>query len=136
MRKTLLIVGIDPGTTTAYALFNPDGELVESHAAKNKPLGYLISRVIEKGVPVITATDVAFTPHFVQKFHRKMGTQLMHPDVNLLVQEKRELVRGLALPTQHEQDAASAAIYAYRKIEPLLRRIEEYVDQKNRSDLE
>ncbi|MBI5389158.1 DUF460 domain-containing protein [Candidatus Woesearchaeota archaeon] len=44
--KTLLIVGIDPGTTTAYAVLDLEGNVLKTHAQKDIDLGDVIKAII------------------------------------------------------------------------------------------
>ena len=46
--KRLLIVGIDPGITTAYAVLDIEGSLIHLKSSKQLDLNHLISEIIKQ----------------------------------------------------------------------------------------
>jgi uncharacterized protein len=133
--KPLLIVGLDPGTTAAYALLDLHGNIIDIQSQKNKGLSHIIFSVIQQGIPVITATDVSLTPHFVHEFHRKTGTKLITPDVDLQIKEKKLMTNDIKLKNKHEMDALAAARYALNKQQSLLKRIDNFLRKRNKPEL-
>ena len=133
--KPLLIVGLDPGTTAAYALLDLQGNVIDINSAKHFNLSTIIFQIIEQGIPVITATDVVPIPSFVHEFHRKTGTQLVVPDQDMSVLEKRALTKDMRMKNKHERDALAAARYAFRTRRSLLRRIDSFLRKRDKADL-
>jgi len=128
MDKQLLIIGIDPGTTLGYAVIDFEGELVKVHSGKNIDFNSLISRLISLGKPLIVASDKEYNPDLVSRVAVKLGARVIAPDYDLKVSEKRELVRDYETGNQHEIDALASALFALKKISPLLKKINIFVE--------
>ena len=60
--KKLLIVGIDPGMTTAYAVLDIEGNFIHSHSSKQFDLNMIISETIRMGKAILVGTDKAKIP--------------------------------------------------------------------------
>lgn len=121
--KQLLIIGIDPGTTAAYAAINFEGNIIKIHSEKNLDLNTLISELIRLGKPLIIASDKEYNPDFVDKLAVKLGARIISPDYDLKVDEKREVTREYETKNQHEMDALASAFFALKKVGPLLKKI-------------
>ena len=125
----LAIIGLDPGTTSAYAIVGLDGKIIHSHAAKELPLAEIISQIIKICQPVIVATDKAKVPSFVEEFARKMGTVIVSPEEDLKKEIKRELLlpHGYGYNGSHEHDCFAAAYLAYRQYHAKLLKINQFI---------
>ncbi|WP_148688617.1 MULTISPECIES: DUF460 domain-containing protein [unclassified Methanopyrus] len=132
-RRELLTIGVDPGTTTALAVLNADGEVVHLESSRELSFSELTERIESLGRPAVVATDVTPVPQTVRRLARSLGARLYVPDRRLSVDEKRELVKGhLARQDQnvrprdtHQRDALAAAVKAYHAIvKPALRKVE------------
>ncbi|MEW5897344.1 MAG: DUF460 domain-containing protein [Nanoarchaeota archaeon] len=127
--KQLAIIGLDPGTTSAYAAVDLRGKLIKTNSAKEMPLSEVIEQLTEFCLPVIVSTDKAKVPSFVGEFSRKVGARLVIPDEDLKKEEKRILTGGMqTLKSEHEQDALSAALFAYKKYLPKLEKINRFIE--------
>lgn len=133
--NSLLIVGIDPGTTVAYAVLDINGNILKINSAKEISLSSLISEVIKHGKPVITGCDVSPAPSFVEKFATKTGSKLIDPEADLLKKEKQELVKGIKTRNIHESDALSSALYAFKTIKPLLSKTDRILEKLNKEKI-
>jgi uncharacterized protein len=116
---TLLIVGLDPGTTLGCAIIDDNGNLVNVFSGKEISLSDAITRVIRHGRPVIVATDKKNPPGMLAEASAKLGAKLFTPRLDLLVREKRRLVKdfesvkGTELSlNSHEEDALASALLA------------------------
>ncbi len=127
MQKKLLIVGIDPGTTLAYAAIDTAGNLVRVFSKKNIDLSTLIAHLIGLGKPLVITGDKEHTPEFVQKVAVKVGAKVVSPSYDLKVEEKRRLVKEYDTNNQHEIDALASAFFALNKVSPLLKKIDIFV---------
>jgi len=134
--ETLLIVGIDPGTTLGYALLDLDGNVIELNSSKLLNLNSLIALITETGLPVIVAADKNPAPGFVQKAATKLGARLIHPEQNMLVLEKKALTKGFVYRNDHQRDALSGALYAHKKLKPLLNKIDNFLRKSRQFELE
>ena len=110
-----LIVGVDPGTTTAVAALDFSGGVVGVTSSKGLGLSGVIEYVTSLGRPSVVACDVASPPDFVSKVAASFGAVLFHPQEPLTVGEKIELTRGFEVGDSHQRDALAAAIVAYSR---------------------
>jgi len=127
--KPLAIIGLDPGTTSAYAILDLQGNILQQHAAKELTLSEMITRITELCFPLIASTDKAKVPSFVEEFSRKLGVEIIAPPTDLKREEKRImlLAKEIHYNGAHEQDAAAAALFAYQRYVPKLRKMERFI---------
>ena len=136
-KMALLIIGVDPGTTLGYAILNDKGEFLTSGSGKEFSIGELISSIISYGKPFIVACDKNPAPGFVVSLAVKLGAKLSYPPEDLLVEDKRALVKGFdAKLNSHEMDALASAVYALQKHERFLEKIEHFIEKKCKQALE
>jgi hypothetical protein len=133
LNKELLIVGIDPGTTIGYAILDLNGNIKKIKSKKGLTLSSLIFEVIKEGKILIVGCDVNPVPSFVKEFCRRTGAKSIYPDQDLLVKEKRKLAKDLT-SNRHERDAYVSALLAYKKIRPLLDKVDLFVKRKNKEE--
>jgi len=112
--REYLIVGIDPGTTTAVAALNLRGELVAVHSAREMSLSEILNLITSLGKPVIIASDVNPAPNTLRKVKSSFNAILHEPKESLSVQLKTELSKGYSYSNVHERDAIAAAVNAFR----------------------
>lgn len=128
--KPLAIIGLDPGTTSAYAIIDMQGNILSTHAAKEMPLSALIAQIIGQCYPLVVSTDKAKVPGMVEEFSRKVGAEIVAPAEDLTKEEKRKLLNA-PYHSSHEQDSLAAAFYAHKQYKPFLEKIERFI-QRNR----
>lgn len=121
-----IIVGIDPGSTSAVAAVDFEGELVLLESGKNFPPRDIIQQLLETGKPVVVASDKGKTPSTVEKIASSLGAEIYEPDNDLGSSRKQELGDG---DNSHEVDASASALNAYNHLQRELRKIEELSDQ-------
>jgi predicted RNase H-like nuclease (RuvC/YqgF family) len=128
LRPRYFILGIDPGSTAAICLLTLDGRIHRLVSGKSLTRADIIRQVYEQGIPVMVATDVTPVPHFVKKIASTVNAELFVPKREIAVADKQELARefsdGIKIRNAHERDALTAAVYAYRSIQPKLQQIE------------
>ncbi len=127
--KPLAIIGLDPGTTSAYVVLGLDGNIIKTNSGKELTLAMMISQIIEVCLPVIVSTDKAKVPSFVEEFSRKVGANIIHPKEDLLREEKRKLIQSYDLQelNPHRQDCLAAAVCAHQQYQSKLNKIRRYV---------
>jgi hypothetical protein len=135
MDKNLLIMGLDPGTTLAYALIDLEGNLIKIKSSKQFNSSSLTLETIKQGKVLIVATDVSKIPHFIRSFSKDIGAKVISPDEDLRITVKRGLIKNFKVKNRHEMAALSAAIYAYKKIRPLLKKIDNRVNKFNKEKI-
>src|SRR3989338_7900791 len=107
--KKLLIVGIDPGITTAYAVLDIESNLIELKSSKQLDLKILISEVMKIGKVVLVGTDKVKVPSLVESFATKLGARIVNPDEDLKVDEKRKMTQNFSFDDEHQGDALASA---------------------------
>jgi predicted RNase H-like nuclease (RuvC/YqgF family) len=122
-----LIVGIDPGTTTAVAALDLDGNLLHLASSRQMNMGDVVESLCRVGKPLIIASDVQEMPYSVEKIRRAFSAVAYTPKQDVSVEIKVELAADFPYGNDHERDALSAALDAYRqyrhKFQNLLKRI-------------
>jgi len=89
MNKKPLIVGVDPGSTSAVAAVDLECEIELLESGKNFPPREIIQRIIKVGKPVVLASDKGKTPSKVSKISSSLGAKLFEPEEDLS-QKKEE----------------------------------------------
>ncbi len=127
VRPRYLIVGIDPGTTTAVAALDLDGNLLHLASSRQKTMSDVIESLYKVGKPLIIATDVQEMPYSVEKIRRAFSAIAFVPKQDVSVDTKVEMTAPFPYANDHERDALSAALDAYRqyrhKFQNLIKRI-------------
>jgi len=112
-RRENVVVGIDPGTTTAVAVVNLNGELLNVMSSRSADTADVIEWTIERGRPVVVAADVETMPTNVEKIRRSFDARGWTPETDLRVVEKKRATDEWTYENDHERDAAAAALLAH-----------------------
>jgi hypothetical protein len=112
-RRDHVFVGIDPGTTTAAAVLDLDGNPLDVLSTRTADSADVIEWLIERGRPVVVAADVEPMPETVEKFRRSFDAAGWIPETDLPVDEKLHRTREIDYDNDHERDALAAALYAH-----------------------
>jgi hypothetical protein len=127
VKPRYLIVGIDPGTTTAAAALDLDGNILHLQSSRLMNKGDVIESLYRVGKPLIVASDVQEMPYTVEKIRRAFSAIAYTPKQDVSVETKIELTAPYPYANDHERDALAAALDAYRqyrhKFQNLLKRI-------------
>lgn len=123
-----VIVGMDPGTTTAIAVLDTGGNVLFLESMRNMTKGNVSSHISAIGRPVIVAGDRNPPPSAVERLAATYSARLVVPEENLSKRDKNQLARELIdqsqkNPNQHERDALASAAYAYNTIRPTMLRV-------------
>ena len=112
-RRDHVLVGVDPGTTTAVAIVSLDGEALDVWSSRTSDSADVVEWIVERGRPVIVAADVTPMPETVEKFRRSFDAAGWTPDRDLAVDVKQHRTREHAYDDDHQRDALAAALAAY-----------------------
>jgi hypothetical protein len=112
-RRDHVIVGIDPGTTTAAAVVGLDGSVLDVFSTRTEDTAGVIEWLIERGRPLLVAADVTPMPETVEKFRRSFDAAGWTPPTDLPVDEKLHRTRDAEYDNDHERDALAAALFAF-----------------------
>ncbi|MFC7228127.1 DUF460 domain-containing protein [Salinirubellus salinus] len=122
-RRDHVIVGIDPGTTTAVAVLDLDGNVLDVLSTRTADTAAVIEWIIERGRPILVAADVTPMPETVEKFRRSFDAAGWTPTTDLPVDGKQHRTREVGYDNDHERDAMAAALYAFDDHEDQFARI-------------
>ncbi|WP_181685131.1 DUF460 domain-containing protein [Halorhabdus salina] len=122
-RRDHVIVGVDPGTTTAVAVLGLDGEVLDVYSTRTDDTAAVTEWIIERGRPILVAADVTPMPETVEKLRRSFDAAGWTPDRDLAVDEKLHRTREEAYDNDHERDALAAALEAYDDHEAQFERV-------------
>jgi len=122
-RRDHVLVGMDPGTTTAVAIVGLDGEVLDVYSTRTDDAAAVTEWIVERGRPVVVAADVEPMPNTVEKLRRSFDAAGWIPDSDLPVDEKQHRTREVAYDNDHERDALAAALYAFDDHEDQIDRI-------------
>ena len=123
-RRDHVIVGVDPGTTTAVAVVSLSGEVLDVWSSRTSDRADAIEWIVERGRPVIVAADVRPIPETVEKIRRSFDAAGWTPARDLAVDEKKHRTREFAPENDHERDAMAAALSAFDAHEDQFDRID------------
>ena len=112
-RRDRVIVGIDPGTTTAAAIVGLEGEVLDVMSTRTADTATVIEWIIERGRPILVAADVTPMPESVEKIRRSFDAAGWVPSRDLPVDVKKHRTREVGYDNDHERDAIAAAFGAY-----------------------
>lgn len=122
-----LIVGLDPGTTTAIAALDLEGNLVHLSSSRQMSMSDTVEVLCKTGKPLVIASDVQYMPFSVEKVRRSFKAVAFSPKQDLSVESKVEMAGPYGYGNDHERDALAAALEAYRqyrqKFQTIIRRV-------------
>jgi uncharacterized protein len=119
-----VIVGVDPGTTTAVAALDLGGRVVGAYSSKDMGVSQTVKHILSLGKPSVIASDVNPAPEFVSTIASQFGVRLFVPDKTLSVADKLDMSRPHDTQDAHQRDALAAAINAYAAYRKKLEKIE------------
>jgi uncharacterized protein len=130
-----LIIGIDPGTTTAYAILSIDGRVIAVKSSKQLKLDTIVRETHQNGMPLIVGTDRRKCPGMVSKFAAKTGAAKAIPNYDISETEKNLMTKGVETENSHQKDALASALVAYKQYEPLLKRVDKTLRKEGKEQL-
>jgi predicted RNase H-like nuclease (RuvC/YqgF family) len=122
-RRDHVIVGVDPGTTTAVAVLDLDGTVLDRVSTRTADMAAVIEWIIERGRPLMIAADVTPMPETVEKIRRSFDAAGWTPTTDLPIDGKQHRTREEGYENDHERDALAAALYAFDDHEDQFERI-------------
>ncbi len=125
--KPHVIVGVDPGTTTAVAVLDLNGNVIGVRSKKGWNSSEVIEYITSLGKPVVIATDKSNPPEFVLKLKASFKAVLHTPKFDMSVEKKRNLTSKFSFLNDHERDAIAAAMDAYNSYKNKLRNVEKRI---------
>jgi uncharacterized protein len=114
-RRSYIIVGLDPGTTTGIAALSLNGDLIDLISSRAMSSSDVIEWIAARGRPLVVATDVFPTPGAVEKVKRSFNAVLFSPGSDVPSEEKIALAKEFGYKNDHERDSLAAAVSAFKK---------------------
>ncbi|HIP57782.1 MAG TPA: DUF460 domain-containing protein [Archaeoglobus profundus] len=127
LKKPYTIVGVDPGTTTAVAVLDLNGNLLGVKSKKGWNISEVVEYILSLGKPVIIATDKCNPPEFVLKLKASFNAVLYTPKDDISLDRKKHLTYKFKFLNDHERDAVASAMEAYNVYKSKLRNIEKRI---------
>lgn len=131
-RDKSVILGIDPGTTTALAVVDLDGKLLEVFSSRNFSFSDILSFTTKYDVTVV-ASDVAPAPKLVEKIASSLNSVLFVPAQPLSVADKVAIVNEKfsrsSYANPHERDALAAVAKAYSNYKNTLEQVDKKLEE-------
>lgn len=130
----MLFVGIDPGTTVAYAIYDTSNASITTHSQKELSSDLLVQKLSKYKITLV-ATDKAKVPEFVRIIAVKLGAMLYVPNDDMLVDDKIALTRNYATANSHERDAAASALFAASQLKNKFAEISKFLRENNLEEI-
>ena len=121
--KNYLIIGVDPGTTSALAALDLKGNIQKVISRKELGLAGIIRIILQWGYPAMLATDKSQPPRLLTQLSAKLGCPIYAPSEDLSRELKLYLTKDMEVKDDHQRDALVAALYAYRHYHNKLRNL-------------
>ncbi len=136
MTKEPLIVGIDPGITTAYAVLDTKGNLIKLKSSKRLTLSILIDELLQvEGKIIAVGSDVRHPPHYITKFCSAFNARVLNPREDMKVGFKERVTSNFKTNDDHQRDALAAAVFAYNELRPLMQKVELSLKERGKEHL-
>jgi predicted RNase H-like nuclease (RuvC/YqgF family) len=123
-RGRYIIVGVDPGTTTAIAVLDLNGNLKSIVSSRVFSFADIVEHISSSGDPLVIATDVTPTPMAVERIKRVFNAVLYTPARFISTEEKIYLAKRFGYANDHERDAIAAALLAFNSYKSKFTQIE------------
>ncbi|MBI4176342.1 MAG: DUF460 domain-containing protein [Candidatus Aenigmarchaeota archaeon] len=132
-----LIVGVDPGTTTGISILDLDGRVISVMSGKGLSRSDISGMISQAGNPVIIASDINPVPRALEKLASAFLARIVTPTENFTREDKLDMAKAYTKKyyerrplwnNKHERDSLVAAIYAWKRVRPLMRKIDERLE--------
>ncbi len=131
----VLFIGVDPGTTVGYAIFDTDDGKIKLFSKKELSADYLIQKLEKYGKISVIATDKKKLPSFVRTISTKLGAIIFTPKDDILVKEKVSLTKNIDYKNSHERDAAAAVIMAFFHHKNKINEMYDFLSKNDKQEL-
>ncbi len=133
----LLIIGIDPGTTSGITALDLRGRLVASISRKGLGQAGIVRTIERLGTPILISTDKSPVPQKVVKVAAAFSARLICSTHPLTRSEKLDMFKryfkkcGLAVPAwdRHRKDSLAAALFAWKAHRAIISKIDKRIER-------
>lgn len=115
--------------TIGFSLLSFDGKLVLVGTRKNFGLSSIIKLLSRYGKIKVVSSDRADAPAFIKKLATKVDAKIISPLEDFTFKKKKQILQSYDeelyqhIKNKHELSAVSAAIFAYRRLKELDKKI-------------
>lgn len=126
-------MGLDPGTTTGFAVINTKGDILDHGSLKHAGLSQILTRVSIYGRVVVVATDKAKAPSFARHLSARFHARLYKPIEDLSKLDKKRILESIAVKTSnmHEADAIAAGLYCWKQFRKGFEKLKRFLSKVN-----
>ncbi len=140
----ILIAGIDPGTVSAYCLLDLESNVIDLGSDRQITHSNLILNLTKHGKVYAIGSDVHPCPTLTTKIAGLIGAKIISPDHDLSYLEKIKIVDTylktkkdrIEINNKHEKDALAAALYGLKRINTLIKKIKDHLEEHNKKHLQ
>lgn len=119
-----VIVGFDPGLTSAFAVVSLGGSVVKVNSDRELTFPMIKEEVLKIGRPVLIAIDKASVGSSAERLASSFGCKIWKPENDILVEDKQEITSEKNVSNDHERDALASALFAFNQYDNLFRKID------------
>lgn len=132
-----VIVGIDPGKTSAIACIDLDGRVVLLASKRFAGLTWFVASARGAGSPVVIASDKKRPVDTVSKIAAIFDAVLFVPESDISVSKKKAVQReDESVENLHQRDALTAARVAYNHYSNKLKQAERLAREKGSTEID
>lgn len=119
-----VIIGFDPGLTSAFAVIGLNGEVLTVNSDREFTFPDIKDQILKIGKPILLAIDKASVGTSAERLASSFGCKIYKPEKDMLVEDKEDITSDKRYNNDHERDALAAALAAYRSYERLFSKID------------
>ncbi len=131
-----IIVGIDPGKTSAVACLDLQGNLLGLDSKKLAGMNWFIETIERYGTPILVGFDKKNSDDMVRKLAAIFGAQIYLPRADISVEKKKRMSENFGFSNLHERDALVSAVMAYNAYSNKFNQAERLAKEKNFNEVE
>ncbi len=131
MRK-LCILGVDPGTTTGYAMLDIEGNLLRLKSARDLSVEKLLQEISDAGKVIVVGVDVKHSPRYVERICRILGAKLVSPGEDVKEGYKDRITENFRIKDDHQRDALASALLAYNEVKEMFRKVDQRLKERGK----
>jgi len=122
LQERFLIIGADPGHTIGLCALDFEGNVLHLAHLEGGGIEGAVSIIEKWGTPSLIACDVSPVPEFVSRLASYFNVKFFCPKKVMREEEKKKIAKKYPkVQNTHERDALSAAIFAWRAQQNMLR---------------
>ena len=135
MQQQPIIIGIDPGMTSAYAVLSLEGKLLKLKSSKELHLRTLLQEITATGKVIAIGSDVKHAPGLIEKFSARVSAKMILPEEDMKVGFKERVTEQYKPRDDHQRDALAAALHAYTQLRPALLKVDQALKEIGKEHL-